>query len=181
MVGAIASRMLIGLIALITNFAFYQRFSLAEAVPADAAAHLGLWIIPIPIVGGADCGFHGALRLESDSRARHSGGDGAGPHESESHSGADYVFETGVGGSCDRHGRTVRRKEPIIATGGRWGRWSGRSFTARRQSGRRCWRPVRRPAWRRCSAVRCLPCCWRLNCCCSSFGRVRSFPSRWRR
>jgi CIC family chloride channel protein len=55
--GAIASRVLINLIALITNFAFYQRLSFAEAVPADAAAHLGLWIIPIPIIGALIVGL----------------------------------------------------------------------------------------------------------------------------
>lgn len=55
--GALASRLLIGLITLITNFAFYQRISLAEAVPADAVANLGLWVIPIPIVGALIVGF----------------------------------------------------------------------------------------------------------------------------
>ncbi len=56
-VGAMASRLLIGLIALITNLAFYQRVSLVEAVPADAVARLGLWVIPIPIVGALVVGF----------------------------------------------------------------------------------------------------------------------------
>jgi len=55
--GALASRVLIGLIALITNFAFYQRISLAEAAPAEAVAHLGLWVVPIPIVGALIVGF----------------------------------------------------------------------------------------------------------------------------
>src|SRR3954462_15686822 len=45
--GAVASRLLIGLISFITNFAFYQRFSFEEAVPGDAVARLGLWVIPI--------------------------------------------------------------------------------------------------------------------------------------
>src|SRR3954454_9943762 len=55
--GAVASRLLIGLISLITNFAFYQRFSFEEAVPGDAVARLGLWVIPIPIVGALVVGF----------------------------------------------------------------------------------------------------------------------------
>jgi H+/Cl- antiporter ClcA len=55
--GAIASRVLISLIAVITNVAFYQRISLAEAPPAEASLHLGLWIIPIPIVGALIVGF----------------------------------------------------------------------------------------------------------------------------
>ncbi len=55
--GAIASRLLIGLIALITNFAFYQRISLSDASPADGVAGLGLWVIPIPILGGLVVGL----------------------------------------------------------------------------------------------------------------------------
>src|SRR3954451_12705963 len=45
--GAIASRVLIGLIAFLTNFAFFQRFSVEEAIPGDAVGRLGLWLIPI--------------------------------------------------------------------------------------------------------------------------------------
>src|SRR3954468_24144204 len=55
--GAVASRLLIGLISFITNFAFYQRFSFEEAVPGDAVARLGLWVIPIPVVGALVVGF----------------------------------------------------------------------------------------------------------------------------
>src|SRR3954463_8271828 len=55
--GAMASRVLIGLIAFITNFAFYQRFTFAEATPADAVARLGLWVIPIPVLGALVVGF----------------------------------------------------------------------------------------------------------------------------
>src|SRR5262245_25618218 len=55
--GAVASRVLIALIALITNVAFYQRFSFAESIPADAVSHLGLWVIPIPIIGALIVGF----------------------------------------------------------------------------------------------------------------------------
>lgn len=55
--GAVASRVLIGLIAFITNFAFYQRISFSEAVPADAVQRLGLWVIPIPVIGALIVGF----------------------------------------------------------------------------------------------------------------------------
>ncbi len=55
--GTIAARALIALIALITNLAFYGHVSLDNAVPADAVGHLGLWIIPIPIIGGLIVGF----------------------------------------------------------------------------------------------------------------------------
>jgi H+/Cl- antiporter ClcA len=54
---AVAAQFLVALIALITNFAFFGRISLAEVVPADAAPHLGLWIIVIPILGALVVGF----------------------------------------------------------------------------------------------------------------------------
>jgi len=57
LIGAIASRVLIGLIALITNVAFFHRFSFSEAIPADAVPYLGLWVIPIPIIGALIVGF----------------------------------------------------------------------------------------------------------------------------
>jgi H+/Cl- antiporter ClcA len=40
------------LIGLFTNIAFYGRFSLAFLSPRNAVSHLGLWLIPIPVVGG---------------------------------------------------------------------------------------------------------------------------------
>src|SRR6476660_5289174 len=56
-VAAFTAKILIGLIALITNIAFFGRFSLTDAVPADAVPRLGLWIIPIPIIGALIVGF----------------------------------------------------------------------------------------------------------------------------
>ncbi len=52
---ALASVVLIRLIALITNLSFYQRFSLEEVAPAGAS--LGLWVIGVPIVGGLVVGL----------------------------------------------------------------------------------------------------------------------------
>src|SRR5204863_748732 len=52
-----AAKLLIGLIVLITNIAFFGRFSLADAVPADAVHGLGFWVIPIPIIGALIVGF----------------------------------------------------------------------------------------------------------------------------
>src|SRR5678816_514253 len=46
-VAAFAAKLLIGLIALITNIAFFARFSFADAVPADAVPNLGWWVIPV--------------------------------------------------------------------------------------------------------------------------------------
>src|SRR6185295_10192546 len=56
-VASFAAKLLIGLITLITNIAFFGRFSLADAVPADAVQGLGLWVIPIPIIGALIVGF----------------------------------------------------------------------------------------------------------------------------
>ena len=56
-VASFAAKVLIGLIALITNIAFFSRFSFAEVVPADAVPNLGLWVIPIPIIGAIIVGL----------------------------------------------------------------------------------------------------------------------------
>jgi H+/Cl- antiporter ClcA len=54
---AFTAKILIALIALITNISFFGTFSLANASPADAVHGLGLWVIPIPIIGGLIVGF----------------------------------------------------------------------------------------------------------------------------
>jgi chloride channel protein, CIC family len=54
MAGFIA-QLLIGLINFVTNFAFFSRFSIADASPA--ANELGLWVIPVPILGALFVGF----------------------------------------------------------------------------------------------------------------------------
>jgi H+/Cl- antiporter ClcA len=54
---AFVAQALIGLIALITNVAFYGRFSLAAATPADAVDHLGWFVVSIPVVGGLIVGL----------------------------------------------------------------------------------------------------------------------------
>src|SRR5690349_5140187 len=46
---------LVQLIALITNIAFYQRFTFAPSSPA--AHHLGLGVVLVPIIGGVIIGF----------------------------------------------------------------------------------------------------------------------------
>lgn len=48
---ALVAQALVSLIALTTNIAFYGRLSLVESTPAEAAERLGLWVIPIPIIG----------------------------------------------------------------------------------------------------------------------------------
>ena len=54
---AFVAQALVALIALTTNLAFFGRLSLAESAPADAVGSLGLWVIPIPIIGALIVGF----------------------------------------------------------------------------------------------------------------------------
>ncbi len=49
-IGAVVAYLLVWLINLVTNLAYYQRFSAEAATPA--ANHLGLWAILVPVVGG---------------------------------------------------------------------------------------------------------------------------------
>ncbi|HJT36340.1 MAG TPA: chloride channel protein [Pirellulales bacterium] len=49
------AQFLIGLIQFITNLAFFQRYSLVDASPADN--HLGLAVIVVPVIGGLIVGF----------------------------------------------------------------------------------------------------------------------------
>ncbi|HXD01002.1 MAG TPA: chloride channel protein [Verrucomicrobiae bacterium] len=54
-VSAVVAKVLLWLIAVITNFAFFHRFSDVSVTPQDA--HLGLWVIPIPVVGALIIGL----------------------------------------------------------------------------------------------------------------------------
>lgn len=54
-ISAVVAYILIQLIALFTNLAFYQRFSFAEATPA--AHPLGVWVIVVPAIGGLIVGL----------------------------------------------------------------------------------------------------------------------------
>lgn len=54
---AFVSQALLALIALITNAAYFGELSLQDRGPADAIPQLGLWSIPIPIVGAIVVGL----------------------------------------------------------------------------------------------------------------------------
>ena len=54
---ALVAVVLLGLIALVTNLAFYGRISLATVAPAGAVAQLGWWVLPIPVLGGLVVGL----------------------------------------------------------------------------------------------------------------------------
>jgi len=45
------------LIAVVTNIAFFGRFSTGEAMPADSVPHLGWWVVVIPVIGGVIVGL----------------------------------------------------------------------------------------------------------------------------
>jgi len=52
---ALIARLLVALIGLVTNLAFYGRFSLAFSDPAGH--HLGAWVVGVPVVGGVVVGL----------------------------------------------------------------------------------------------------------------------------
>src|SRR4051812_28124348 len=54
LISAVA-KLLISLINLVTNLAFYGHFSAAASTPLHN--HLGLWVIVIPAIGGIVIGF----------------------------------------------------------------------------------------------------------------------------
>ncbi len=52
---AFIAQILVKLIAFVTNFAFFSRFSLVETSPADNV--LGWWVLVVPVAGGLVVGF----------------------------------------------------------------------------------------------------------------------------
>ena len=55
LIGAVLAWALLRLIAIFTNAFFYQRLSTSSAGPADA--HVGLWVLVIPVAGGLIIGL----------------------------------------------------------------------------------------------------------------------------
>jgi len=54
-IGAVVAYMLVQLISLFTNLAYYQRFSFANVTPAGN--HMGVWAVAVPVVGGLIVGL----------------------------------------------------------------------------------------------------------------------------
>ncbi len=54
-VASLVAKVFVNLIALFTNVAFYERFSLENVSPADN--QLGLWVLLVPAIGGLICGL----------------------------------------------------------------------------------------------------------------------------
>ena len=55
LISAFVAYALLWLISLITNLSFFHRFSVAAVTPMDA--HLGLWVIIVPVVGALIIGL----------------------------------------------------------------------------------------------------------------------------
>ncbi|HEX4125700.1 MAG TPA: chloride channel protein [Tepidisphaeraceae bacterium] len=55
LIAAVAAKILMCLIGIITNFSFFGRFSTSIASPVGN--HLGWWIVPVPVVGGLIVGL----------------------------------------------------------------------------------------------------------------------------
>ena len=135
---------LVQLISLITNIAFYQRFSTEEASPAHH--HLGLAVVFVPVIGGLIIGLmarygskairgHGIPEameqiLQNQSRI---------PARITILKPVSAAISIGTGGPFGAEG-------PIIATGGALGSLLGRSSASPRRSERSSSRPVRRRA-----------------------------------
>jgi H+/Cl- antiporter ClcA len=54
-IGAVVAKVLLWLIALITNIAFFHRLSVAAVTPQES--HLGWWVIGVPVIGALIIGF----------------------------------------------------------------------------------------------------------------------------
>src|SRR6476469_11111699 len=54
-VTAVIAAILVRLIALVTNLAFFQQFSFADSTPANTT--LGYWVILVPAIGGLIIGL----------------------------------------------------------------------------------------------------------------------------
>lgn len=103
---AFVAKLFLGLIALITNIAFFGQFSLDSHGPSEN--QLGLWVLLIPVIGGLICG----LMARFGSKAIRGHGIPEAMEQvltNRSRIPAHHVFETGFGGRCDWHWRTVRR------------------------------------------------------------------------
>jgi H+/Cl- antiporter ClcA/CBS domain-containing protein len=54
-IGAVVAKALLWLIAVITNLAFFQRFSVVSVTPQES--HIGYWVIAVPVVGALIIGL----------------------------------------------------------------------------------------------------------------------------
>jgi chloride channel protein, CIC family len=56
-VAAFVAELLVRLIGLITNIAFFGKFAVPDSIPSAVGNHLGLWVVGVPVVGGVIVGF----------------------------------------------------------------------------------------------------------------------------
>ena len=141
---SVTALVLVRLIALFTNLAFYQRWSFEEISPAGNS--LGLWVIVVPMIGGLIVGLmarfgsqairgHGIPETMEQVLTNHS----RIPARMTFLKPLSAAIAIGTGGPFGAEG-------PIIATGGALGSLFGQLMSTRRPNARRCWPRGRRPA-----------------------------------
>ena len=152
LVAAVVARVLTALIGLITNLAFYGRWS-TEPSWAPPATTSGGVVVLVPVVGGLIVGLMARYGSQGHPRARHPRGDGAGALQREPHPRAHDVPEAALGGGLDRDGRALRRRGTDHRDrAARSARSSARSCASPPRSARRCSPPAPRRACPRRSA-----------------------------
>ena len=163
---AVIARVLVTLIAFITNLSFYGRFS-TQAVRAGRSS-IGAFLRSLCRSSGLRLivGFMGAIRISRDPRSWDSRGDGTGADAPEPHSTAADVSQATLSSHCHRNRRPVRGGRTNHRNRrARSDRSSASCLRRRPRSGRHCSRRELRPEWRRHSEVRCRRRCWQLSCC----------------
>ena len=105
--GGAAAYVLVHLIALLTNLAFFHR--VGWTLPSFTHLHRSPWIVVVAVTGGLIVARDREVGADHP-RPRHSRGDGGGAHQAEPDRAANRGREADVGGDRDRLGRSVRRR-----------------------------------------------------------------------
>ena len=135
------------LIGLFTNIVFYHASS--PTSPAPRHTHLGLWVIPIPVIGGIIVGIMAKYGIVEDQRPRHSRGHGSRTDQPQPHSAPSGHPEADLGRHRHRHRRPIRRGRSDHSNRRRCRIAGGPgAFTPPRRNAKCCWRAAPRPACR---------------------------------
>ena len=177
-VSALVARVLIWLIAVITNLSFFLRLSTAPVTPQES--HLGYWVIIVPVIGALIIGF--MARYGSEKIRGHGI-----PEALEAILLGRSLMEPkvailkpissaisiGTGGPFGAEG-------PIIMTGGAFGSIFAQLFHLTSAERKPYWWQAPRAAWRQYLPRPSRQCYWALNCCYSNGNREVLFrsPSR---
>src|SRR5438105_2509046 len=162
---AVVAYALVWLIAVITNLAFYRRWSSVFQFPDHH--HLGYSMLLVPVIGGLIIGL--MARYGSEKIRGH---------------GIPEALEAILFGRSEMEPKVAllkplssRSRSAPAGPSARWDRFSRSFFTSRPQNARHFWSPVLRAAWRRSSLHRFLRRYLRSSCCCLNGGPGRLF--RW--